>query len=1042
MSLRCLVPALAAALACAGDAVLWSIAEPSGGPGDVAIPAGAAGVDGAAVPRGLRAAGAPATDIAFALAQVPEHGAVFAFRLLDAPRSGAQMGVFANAQMAGLVQLWGSDGSAIPYRWRRTYRVHIPAGLLRQGRNVLRLTAVRPIWSDAGADPAVWWAWDRLSLTAPGERPREAVHGAVAHLGTTFKHGERGFAVDDATVRFADAALPWLGVAWSGNTMRADFWYDVAAQQPGRRALLELFRDRNCTVLADHISGSHWRASGDGRMPPHMRDDLRAFMSDLGPLIQWYELGNEPCMFGGGYAEYLETARTVNGLRPAWMRLVAPGWAYGGGKGTPVDWDAAVGNRRAVEALCQAINGHSYGYSYADDRGGSFIENLRSTRGVDDGWPVEFINSETGTNAWHSEENGPRLPSGQPRIQAFDRILRAHIAVVDRTMQHAAAFGDYGIFAEAGNGDPATLAAYPAPDGPGRETRLAAFRRIACAYATHGAPLPWTVANRDELAHRLVYVRALDTAAIPGQRGSGATSTRVLINLVNFEAEPAEIAVSVALPTAGRWLGERYGAGDTLAAARRTVDLAASPQVALRERLGPGEAVQYILVPPAPAVPWAPSGVRAEPSGPGIALAWSAAAGSDGYSVRRRAAGAAAAVVASGLRGTAWTDPDVVPGTAYAYEVGAANAAGASAYGDPAVVIAGTPPAPRGLAAAPGDGRIAVRWEAVPGADGYVVERCAAADGAWSAIGAAPGPELVDRGAANGAAYRYRVAARNAHGVGVPGEAVAARAIAPPPVPAAEVVAGAGIVALRWAAVPGADGYRVLRDGTALGHTESTAFADRDPPAGGAAYAVLALAGEVAGPASAAVAARPDAVALPAIWRQSAIGAGSAGGSAAAHPSGAIAVRGAGADIWGAADGLQFVHAPLPGDGGLACRVVSLDATHDWARAGVMIRASAEPGAAMAMVALTPARGGNFLHRAVADGPCAMVGGDAGPWLRLERRGDAVTGYASADGTRWRRLGEVRLPLGPDASIGLAVCSHRPGTVNAALFDHVRLDRP
>src|ERR1019366_723971 len=190
----------------------------------------------------------------------------------------------------------------------------------------------------------------------------------------------------------------------------------------------------------------------DGGIPQKTKDELRAFLDRNGTLFQYYELGNEPCMFGGGFSEYVELAKYFDEVKPEHVLLAAPGWAYGGGKGTPRNWDAVTANRQTVEDLCQVTNGHSYGFSYADNRGGSFVENLATFGGVSDGWPKEYITSETGANDWHSEENGPRYASTQPHAQAFDRIMRAHLAVVDRTMQHAAIFADFGLFTELTNG--------------------------------------------------------------------------------------------------------------------------------------------------------------------------------------------------------------------------------------------------------------------------------------------------------------------------------------------------------------------------------------------------------------------------------------------------------------------------------------------------------------------------------------------------------------------------------------------------------------
>ena len=50
--------------------------------------------------------------------------------------------------------------------------------------------------------------------------------------------------------------LKWLGIAYSGNTMRANFWHDVVDQQPKRMAYLQLLASYNMTVMADFISGN------------------------------------------------------------------------------------------------------------------------------------------------------------------------------------------------------------------------------------------------------------------------------------------------------------------------------------------------------------------------------------------------------------------------------------------------------------------------------------------------------------------------------------------------------------------------------------------------------------------------------------------------------------------------------------------------------------------------------------------------------------------------------------------------------------------
>jgi hypothetical protein len=576
------------------------------GPELVNIPSVGATIDAAGcanISCGVRAASNPSFDVRYPLTNVPKNGAFFILKLIRAPKSGAQMAVFSNGSFAGLIQLWGTDGIDYPYQWRKTYRLYIPKELLKKGQNELRFTAPHSLWGDATNDNQQWWEWDYLKLEALDAPITEPWHGKISYLGSTMTMSDSGFDLNDDTLRLTPVVLKWLGIAYSGDTMRANFWYDVANQQPKRIDYLQLLAHYNMTVLADFISGNHFINDSDGKMPQKMKDALKTFLQNEGKYIQYYELGNEPCMFGspngGGLAEYLTLARELNAEKPAYMKTVAPGWAYGGGKGgPPPNWDAFVDNRREVEKLCDCIDGHSYGYSYNDNRGGSFIEELRNFGEIEDGWPKEYLTSETGSNNWHSEQNGARQTSTQPHIQAFDRILRAHLAVVDRTMQHAVIFADFGLFAKPDSWtDLDKLRVMPAPDGDGKDTRVKTYRRLALAYATHGSPLTYIVTNQPDLQYKMVYFRAVDTSTLSPQAGSGATANKILLNFVNFENTPETLDVRVTLPRSATYQAERIGAGDTWGTAHSTMDLTGKPDLELKEALGAGESVQYILSP-------------------------------------------------------------------------------------------------------------------------------------------------------------------------------------------------------------------------------------------------------------------------------------------------------------------------------------------------------------------------------------------------------------------------------------------------------------
>ncbi|MDT0308924.1 ABC transporter permease subunit [Streptomyces sp. DSM 44917] len=153
-------------------------------------------------------------------------------------------------------------------------------------------------------------------------------------------------------------------------------------------------------------------------------------------------------------------------------------------------------------------------------------------------------------------------------------------------------------------------------------------------------------------------------------------------------------------------------------------------------------------------------------------------------------------------------------------------------------------------------------------------------------------------------------------------------------------------------------------------------------------------------------------------------------------------------------DGGFFRYAPLPGDGEVRARVTAQRAEHEEAKAGLMIRADERPGSPYAALVVTP--GGNVRLQAEFGGT-DLAGGD-GPlprWLRLVRTGETVTGYQSADGENWRRVGEVRvegltgaahagvLVASPDLTeverqFGSESVSGQTGSATAT-FDHVAL---
>ena len=147
-------------------------------------------------------------------------------------------------------------------------------------------------------------------------------------------------------------------------------------------------------------------------------------------------------------------------------------------------------------------------------------------------------------------------------------------------------------------------------------------------------------------------------------------------------------------------------------------------------------------------------------------------------------------------------------------------------------------------------------------------------------------------------------------------------------------------------------------------------------------------------------------------------------------------------------DSYYLVRQPLDGNGSLTVRVTSLtgliqagpspdrvrvgsgsrtanlrSGVAPWAKAGILIEPDTAQGTAYAAMMVTGAHGVRMQYDYTGDiaGLPGQVSAAAPRWLRLVRTGDVISGYDSADGAHWTRVGTVTLP-------GL------PATVQAGMF--------
>jgi alpha-galactosidase len=162
----------------------------------------------------------------------------------------------------------------------------------------------------------------------------------------------------------------------------------------------------------------------------------------------------------------------------------------------------------------------------------------------------------------------------------------------------------------------------------------------------------------------------------------------------------------------------------------------------------------------------------------------------------------------------------------------------------------------------------------------------------------------------------------------------------------------------------------------------------------------------------------------------------------AAMRKGVFIVKASGQDIWGNNDEFHFVYQEVQGDMELSARVLTLEETDPWAKAGVMIRNSLTSTSNHAMTIVSAANGLAFQRRVEMNGTSTHTAGTmAGVpyWVRLVRTGNVLTGYESSDGSSWRRIDTETIIMQDPVYAGLIVTAHNDNVVCEASFDQVSL---
>jgi hypothetical protein len=173
-------------------------------------------------------------------------------------------------------------------------------------------------------------------------------------------------------------------------------------------------------------------------------------------------------------------------------------------------------------------------------------------------------------------------------------------------------------------------------------------------------------------------------------------------------------------------------------------------------------------------------------------------------------------------------------------------------------------------------------------------------------------------------------------------------------------------------------------------------------------------------------------------------------GSFDEDPVGTYTMTGSGADIWDDADEFHYAFKTLTGAGTIEAQVLSVDNTDPWAKAGVMIRETLDPGSKFTAVYITPGNGCRFQARTDTDiaatsdtsmATAEQIAITAPYWVKLERE---VTGsfraYYSSNGTDWQMIvWRPNLSMTSNVYVGLAVTSHNAGLTCEGKFSNVTI---
>ncbi len=155
-----------------------------------------------------------------------------------------------------------------------------------------------------------------------------------------------------------------------------------------------------------------------------------------------------------------------------------------------------------------------------------------------------------------------------------------------------------------------------------------------------------------------------------------------------------------------------------------------------------------------------------------------------------------------------------------------------------------------------------------------------------------------------------------------------------------------------------------------------------------------------------------------------------------------FALYGGGSDIWGQSDQARFLQRRVSGNFRITIKVEDHPKGEQYAKAGLMVRASLEPNSAMTLLSVFPDGGVQLAVRSMSGGEAsgkAEATGEAPIWFRLTRMGEILITEISKDCSTWKLVGESPAPA-ESLHVGPIALSHDNGQLTRIVYSGLKFE--